>query len=341
MAPLLKGHRYKKLHEQVVVITGASSGIGLATARHAARAGARLVLTARNEDVLKLVCEQIREQGGEAIYVVTDIADRDGVERVVKAAEQEFGGFDTWVNNAGVVIFAQLNELPDDEHRRLFETNYWGMVYGSLAAVEHFRHRPDGGTLINVASINAEMPVPILGAYSASKAAVKAFSDVLRMELIHQKIPVKVSIIMPSGISTPISDHGRSHLGNRGKVMPPLYDAEVVADAIMVAARRPVRNITVGETGLMSVFAWKLLPQLMDRVVSWMLPKVQSSDQPALPTDNLFTAGEDGNVYLEGKRQGIRTSPYTKARLHAGVPIALLALAGTACYLKKTRRRWY
>ncbi|HET7410656.1 MAG TPA: SDR family NAD(P)-dependent oxidoreductase, partial [Paracoccaceae bacterium] len=170
-------HRYKPLGEQVIVITGASSGIGLATARRAARAGARLVLASRNEAALASICDEIRETGGRAAHAVADVGDEAQIRRIVDVAIREFGGFDTWVNNAGVVIFSELTELPTEDHERLFRTNYWGMVFGSLAAVAHMRDRPDGGTLINVASINADMPVPILGAYSATKAAVKAYSD--------------------------------------------------------------------------------------------------------------------------------------------------------------------
>jgi len=325
-------HRYKPLGEQVIVITGASSGIGLATARRAAKRGARLVLASRNETVLKDICEDIRAHGGDAIYVVADVGVKDQVQNIAAAAIQRYGGFDTWVNNAGVVVFSHLDDLPIEEHKRLFDTNYWGVVYGSEAAVAHMRHRPDGGTIINVASINAEMPVPILGAYSASKAAVKAYSEVLRMEMIHEDAPIKITVLKPSGIATPISDHGRSHTGHRGKVMPPLYDVEVVASAILTAAQRPVRNITIGETGRLSEIGWAVAPSLFDRVIAWALPRVQSSDQPPLERDNLFQAGEDGEVYLEGKRAGIPVSPYTQLRinrkLEAGLGVALIVTAG-------------
>ena len=325
-------HRYKPLKEQVMVITGASSGIGLATARRAARQGARLVLAARNEAVLKEVCEDIRAEGGEAIHVVADVGVKEQVQAIADTAIRHFGGFDTWVNNAGVVIFSNLDELPTEEHRRLFDTNYWGVVYGSEAALAHLRNRPDGGTIINVASINAEMPVPILGAYSASKAAVKAYSEVLRMEMIHEGAPIKITVLKPAGIATPISDHGRTHMGHRGKVMPPLYDVQVVATAILTAAQRSVRNVTVGETGRLSEIGWAMAPSLFDRIIAWALPRAQSSDQPPRERDNLFQAGDDGQIYLEGRKAGIPVSPYTQLRmnrkLEAGLGLALVAMAG-------------
>lgn len=333
-------HRYKKLSEQIVVITGASSGIGLATARRAARSGARLVLASRNEEVLREVCEEVAELGSKAVYAVADVGDEKQIQGIVDVAVREFGGFDTWINNAGVVVFSELVDMPTADHQRLFQTNYWGMVFGSHAAVRHFRGRPDGGTLINVASINAEMPVPILGAYSASKSAVRAFTDVLRMELEHEDAPVRITLIKPSGIATPISKHGRTHMGERGKVMPPLYDVELVAKTILTAAQRPVRAVTVGETGKASTFAWNLAPSIMDRIIGWALPKAQSTGKPPMPTDNLYTAGKDGQVYLNGKRQGIRVSPFTQARMYpvATLGVGVLAAAGLLAYVTLRRR---
>ena len=332
-------HRFKPLDEQVIVVTGATSGIGLATARRAAQAGARLVLASRNEEVLRDVCGEIRAQGGQAAYVVADVGEEQQVQAIAEAAVREFGGFDTWVNNAGVVVFSELKDLPLEDHQRLFQTNYWGVVHGSHAAVRHFRDRDGGGTLINVASINAEMPVPILGAYSASKAAVKAYSEVLRMELANEGAPVKVSVIKPSGISTPISEHARTHMGEQGKVMPPVYDAELAAKAILTAARRPVRAVTVGETGKMSTLAWHMAPSLMDRVIGWVLPRAQSTGKPPPDSDNLHGPASDGEVYLEGKRQGIRVSPSTQARLYPGAALGLGALAAAGMVAFALKRR--
>lgn len=332
-------HCYKKLHQQVMVITGASSGIGLATARGASRAGASLVLASRHQAALQEICEAINQDGGEAVHVVADVGEEADVQKIADKAIEAFGGFDTWINNAGVVVFSELKDMPVDEHQRLFQTNYWGVVHGSQIAAAHFRQRPGGGTLINIASINSEMPTPILGAYSASKAAVKAFSEVLRMELMHEKAPVKVSIIMPSGISTPIADHARSHMNDRGKVLSPVYDVELVARTILKAAQRPVRNITIGDSGRLSIMAWTLLPTLMDQVISRVLPRAQSSGKPKLLHDNLFSPADDGEVYMDGKRQGIPVSPYTQARLHPIISLATgLLVVGAVCACKKHLR---
>src|SRR5205085_8956246 len=165
----------KKLNEQVVVITGASSGIGLATARMAAKQGARLVLAARTEEALKQLADEITQAGGAAIYVVADVGREEDVRRIAAEAVARFGGFDTWVNDAGVSIYGKITDVPTEDLRRLFETNFWGVVYGSRAAAEHLRTR--GGALINVGSALSDRALPLQGMYCASKHAVKGFTD--------------------------------------------------------------------------------------------------------------------------------------------------------------------
>lgn len=333
-------HRFKELSEQVVVITGATSGIGLCTAEQAAGKGARLVLAARNEDALKEICERLNDETEIATYVVADVGDEDAVQAIADKAIATFGGFDTWINNAGVVVYSELQDLPTDDHQRIFQTNYWGVVYGSQVAQAHFRQRDGGGTIINVASINSQMPVPILGAYSASKAAVKAYSDVLRMELSHEKAPVAVTVVMPSGIATPISEHGLTHTGEEGKVMPPLYDPTLVANAILTAAQKSVRDVTIGEAGKANTIAWTMFPSMMGKFIGWVLPKAQSTGDKPTAGDNLHSPAEDGDIYLDGKRQGIRTSPYTNARLHPALTaVALGAVTAGVFALCKSRHR--
>jgi NAD(P)-dependent dehydrogenase (short-subunit alcohol dehydrogenase family) len=171
----------KKLSEQVLVITGASSGIGLATAREAARRGARVVLVSRDEADLRTATDAIRAAGGRAMYVAADVADFDEMVRVAERAVDAFGGIDTWVNNAGVTIYGRIADVPLADARRLFETNYWGLVHGSLVAVPHLKRA--GGVLINVGSVLSDTTMPLQGHYSASKHAVKGFTDALRIEL--------------------------------------------------------------------------------------------------------------------------------------------------------------
>ena len=202
--------KLKPLSEQVIVITGASSGIGLATARKAAAAGAKVLLVARNEDALKTIVAEVDAAGGVADYILADVGEEADIKAVVDKAGVRFGGFDTWINDAGVGIYASLAETPTAEHERLFKTNYWGTVFGSLAAVNYLRTR--GGALINVGSVASDMGSPLFGAYVASKHAVKGFTDSLRIEMIAERAPVSITLIKPAGIGTPFAEHAANHL---------------------------------------------------------------------------------------------------------------------------------
>jgi NAD(P)-dependent dehydrogenase (short-subunit alcohol dehydrogenase family) len=227
----------KKLSEQVVVVTGASSGIGLATAREAARRGARVVLVARDEIDLRSAADAIRADGGRAMYVAADVADFDQVAAVAERTVDAFGGIDTWVNNAGVSIYGRITDVPLADARRLFETNYWGLVHGSLVAVPHLRR--GGGVLINVGSVLSDTTMPLQGHYSASKHAVKGFTDALRIELEEEDAPVAVVLVKPAAIDTPYPEHAANHLGVGPKHQAPVYAPDVVAAAILDAAEHP------------------------------------------------------------------------------------------------------
>jgi NADP-dependent 3-hydroxy acid dehydrogenase YdfG len=183
----MKNRRPKPLQDQVIVITGASSGIGLATARMAARRGARVVMAARNEQDLKEAAEEIRANGGNALAVATDVSDEAAVSRLGEAALLEFGTVDTWVNNAGLSIYGKLVEVPLADKRKLFDINFWGVVHGCRTAIRLMKHR--GGVLINIGSEVSDVAIPLQGIYSASKHAVKGYTDALRMELEHDRIP--------------------------------------------------------------------------------------------------------------------------------------------------------
>ena len=173
--------KLKPLDQQVIVITGASSGIGLATAQCAAKQGAKLVLAARSQETLDSVVAQINAEGGQAFHVPCDVADRAQVDAVARAAVDRFGRIDTWVNDAGIAIYGRLDQVKEADNRRLFDTNFWGVVNGSLAALPHLK--ANGGALINIGSEVSEAVVPLLGMYAASKHAVKGFTDSLRVEI--------------------------------------------------------------------------------------------------------------------------------------------------------------
>ncbi len=336
--------RLKKLNSQVIVITGATSGIGLTTARMAATRGARVVLAARNEEELKRVVSQIRSEGGKAIYVVADVADTQAVQEIADRAIEEFGGFDTWVNNAGISIYGKLTEVPMDEKKRLFEVNFWGVVNGCRSAVKHLRGR--GGSIINLGSILSERAIPIQGMYSASKHAVKAYTDALRMELEEEGLPISVTLIKPSGINTPYTEHARNHREEFPTLPPPVYAPEVVARAILRCAEHPMRDVIVGGGG--KVFSWmeKWIPGLTDKMMERTLPSAQMTRyRPDGQHENLFSPPA-----REGKSQGdypghvMKSSLYTSSVLHPFATFAIVAGLGTLVFawsrLKREEHDW-
>ncbi|HET7662389.1 MAG TPA: SDR family oxidoreductase [Rhodanobacteraceae bacterium] len=319
----------KPLGEQVIVITGASSGIGLATAMAAAGKGARLVLAARNEEALKKICDKINAAGGEAIAVAADVGERVQVQHIADTANERFGGFDTWVNDAGVSLYGRLEEVSDADHHRLFDTNFWGLVYGSQIAAMHLRHR--GGALINLGSIASDIALPLQGMYSASKHAIKGFTDAFRLELEQEGAPISVTLIKPSSIATPFNRHAKNCTGQEPTLPPPMYQPEDVAHAILHAASHPVRDIYVGGGGkVMSAFN-KNFPSAMDWMSRKTMFALQKRDEPAKPHPEGFRqAGEGGHMYGEYPHRHIRRSWYTRAALHPVVTGLIAAAAGAA-----------
>lgn len=320
----------KKLSDQVMVITGATSGIGLVTAREAARRGARLVLVARNEDALRELVEEIASGGGRAIYSVADVADRADVERAARAAVENHGRLDTWVNCAAVSIYGEITEIPLDEHRRLFETNYWGYVHGALAAIE--RMREHGGVIVNVGSVLSDRAIPKQGPYCASKHAIKGLTDALRMELEEAGLPIAVSLIKPAAIDTPYKDHAKNYLERAPKNPPPVYAPDAVAEAILACAESPRRDVVVGGGGAFVSIVGTLLPRLTDLVMERTMSRLQLTDRPAGDRDrhNLFEPGEDGHERGGYPHHVMESSLYTKAMLHPVAAGLLLVGAGAA-----------
>ncbi|MEN3746742.1 SDR family oxidoreductase [Sphingomonas sp. HF-S3] len=325
--------RLKPISDQVIVITGATSGHGLGTAQKAAAAGARVMLAARDGEALARICEAIRAAGGVADHVVTDVGIEADVERLADETIARFGGFDSWVNNAGAGVYALLSTLPIDEHRKVFETNYWGIVHGSLIALRHLESRPGGGALINIGSINGDMGAPLLGAYSASKHAVKGFTDSLRIELMQRKAPVSLTLIKPSAIGTPFPDHGRNHTGYRARLPDPVYSPDLVADAILDAAQHRRRAVTVGGVGKLQVLGATLFPSLFDRLATTMNAMLVDRTAPVPDTPGNLYAPQGDDRRAEGRQHGRRFSLFSTARRHgaltagAAVAVAMVAIA--------------
>ena len=285
----------KPLNQQVIVITGASSGIGLATARLAAERAAKLVLIARSAETLKGLSAQIRSSGGEAIHIVADVADREKIVAAAQEAINCFGRIDTWINNAGVSIYGHLEEVSEADNRRLFDTNFWGVVNGSLAALPHLKKH--GGALINLGSEVSEAIVPLQGMYSASKHAVKGFTDALRVEIEELgKAPVSITLIQPTAVNTPFPQHARNYMGREPKLPPPLINPEQVAEAILKAATEGGRDVKVGAMAVVNTAISKLMPNLGDKMSARRGSSQQEGIPPLHPQGMLYEPGESGSV---------------------------------------------
>jgi NAD(P)-dependent dehydrogenase (short-subunit alcohol dehydrogenase family) len=319
--------RLKRIPEQVIVVTGASSGIGLVTAKMAARRGAGVVLAARNERDLARAVDAIRASGGRAVYVVCDVSDRDQVERVAERALAEFGRIDTWVNNAAVSMYGRLQDVPLEDMRRQFDVNFWGTVHGSLAAVPRLKRQ--GGALINVASALADRAIPLQGIYCAAKHAMKAFTDSLRMELEEEGAPISVTLLKPGSIDTPFFQKARVYIEHEPQPVPPVYAPEVCARAILECAERPVRDLLVSGMAKVISLAGTVAPRLTDYYMERNTTESQKTDAPVAPgrRDNLYEPVEDDGG--ERGRYAGRVSEhslYTHAALHPG-EVALAASA--------------
>jgi short-subunit dehydrogenase len=308
--------KLKPLKEQVIVITGASSGIGLVTARMASKKGARVVLAARNEDALRRLADELTASGTEAMAIGADVGREEDMRRVADMSVSRFGGFDTWVNNAGISVYGNLLDIPIEDQRQLFETNFWGVVYGSRIACQYMRQR--GGALINIGSVVSDVAVPVQGIYAASKHAVKGYTDALRMEIEKARIPVSVTLIQPTSIDTPFPRHAQNYLESEPQVPPPVYAPELVAETILHAAEHPVRNLYVGEGAKVMSAMGKYAPRLSDKYMEATMFDQQKSDRPSDRSRGsaLYKAGfglEERGGY-EGRV--FESSPYTKISMH-------------------------
>lgn len=288
--------RLKPIGEQVIVITGASSGIGLTTALMAAPRGAKLVLVARSEDTLAEIREGLAAEGHEAAVVVADVADRDALEGAARLAVERFGRIDTWVNNAGVSVYGRLEEVPDADSRRLFETNFWGTVNGSLVALPYLRRQ--GGALINLGSEVSDAVIPLQGMYSASKHAVKGFTDALRVEVERlDRASVEVVLIQPTAVDTPYPEHAANHMSAEPKLPTPMIAPEAVAEAILEAAEEGGRDVRVGAMAKLDSLTARVAPRLGDRFAAMQAGRQQREDAERDPAGALYRPSEDGRTH--------------------------------------------
>ena len=320
----------KPVHQQTIALTGATSGIGLATARLASKRGARLLLIARNEEALIRVRDELRAEGGQAEYAVADVADRSQLEAALARARDAFGGIDTWVNDAGAFIYGALDTVPIEDQRRLFDVVYWGTVYGTLVAAEALKE--SGGAIVNVGSVLGELAIPYQGAYCAAKFAVKGFTEAFRRETEAKRQPISLSLIKPAAINTLFMEHARNLIGSTGtRNPPPAYDPHLVARAILHACEHPVRDLVVGGAGGLSmVIGNRVAPGLMDLAFATFGRTTQTSSDPgeADRRDNLYEPREDEAEHSSLRPFTRKTSLALEAQLHPFATAATLAGVG-------------
>jgi NAD(P)-dependent dehydrogenase (short-subunit alcohol dehydrogenase family) len=274
---------------EVVVITGASAGVGRATAHAFARRGASIGLLARSRDGLEAARREVEALGGKALALPTDVADAEQVEAAAAQVEQEFGPIDVWVNNAMASVFSPVKEMTAAEFRRVTEVTYLGYVYGTLAALKRMLPR-DQGTIVQVGSALAYRGIPLQAAYCGAKHAIQGFCDSLWAELIHDGSHVRLTMVQMPALNTPQFDWVKSRLPNRAQPVPPIFQPEVAAEAIFWAAHHDRREVYVGMSTVIAILGDKLLPGLGDRYLARNGYQSQQTTEPRDPDrpDNLW-----------------------------------------------------
>src|ERR671928_369973 len=313
--------RLLPLRDQVIVITGASSGIGLATARMAARRGARVVMAARNEDAMRSAANEIGAQGGDVHVVGADIGRESEVARLAQEAISRYGRFDTWVNNAAVSIFGNTWEVSTPDMQRMFDIVFWHVVWGSRAAMHHYEGRTDSaGSIINIGSLFGDRTPPLQSTYASAKAAEHGFTDAMRMELEANGKPVRVTLIHPGRIDTPFNDHARAYTKHYPAHHDIVYPPESVAEAILFAAEHGPRDLYVGSQAKAWAVLGRTAPRLVDKVFGRYLYWGQvDQSRPAPPPEQsaLYGPGKPAGQ-LRGSNRGMkrRRSYYLELEEH-------------------------
>lgn len=329
--------RLKPIHDQVVVILGASSGIGRLSARMLAARGALVVVAARSEPALASLVDEIVADGGEAVFTTCDVTDPVQVEAVADLAIERFGRIDTWVNVAGVGAYARFEDLPLDDFRRVLDVNLMGYVHGARAALPHLR-REGRGALIMVSSVEATVGFPLQSAYVVSKHAVEGLVETLRRELRAEGVPIAVTSVKPAAIDTPFFANARTHLGYQPTVPPPVYHPEVVARCVLHAASHPERDLYAGGSAKAAAMLQAIAPQVVDRAMSRLGVTLQETGDP--PGGDAVDAArpDEGRVTGGMSRRPTRFSPWTWLETHPRTRAAMVTGLAVAALPRLARR---
>jgi NAD(P)-dependent dehydrogenase (short-subunit alcohol dehydrogenase family) len=318
---------HKRFTEKVVVVTGASAGIGRAIARAFGDQGARVAVLARGEERLTKLCEEIRLAGGTAHPIVVDVSEAGAVERAADEVERELGPIDVWVNNAMVTVYGRVDEVTAEEYRRVTEVTYLGTVHGTRAALKRMQAR-GRGSIVQIGSALAYRSIPIQSAYCAAKAAIRGFTDSLRAELIHDESNIRLSMVHLSGFNTPQFNWARSHMDRQPKPPGKIFQPEIAAQAVVRAAAEGPRELWVGGPAVKMILAQRVAPGLADRVTAKQAyhQHSQKPDPDGRP-DNLFeTVDWDEGAHGRFDSEALSSSMQQQLSRHAG----LLALGGLA-----------
>jgi short-subunit dehydrogenase len=325
-----------------VVVTGASSGIGRATARMYGARGANVALIARGLDGLHAAAKEVEEAGGRPLVLPLDVADAEAVEKAAARVEDELGPIDVWVNCAMTAVLAPVKETTAEQFRRVTEVTYLGYVHGTLAALKRMLPR-DRGVIVQVGSALVYRAIPLQATYCGAKHAIKGFTEALRTELIHDRSRVKVTMVQLPGVNTPQFDQVETTLRRHPQPVPPIYQPELAAEAVLWAADHPKREVYVGEPTPLTIWGGRLLPGLVDRYLARTNYKAQQTDEP-IPADRPSYLWEPlpGDRGAHGDFDDIahrRSVQYVLATHHAATAAAAAALAGTALLVRRARSR--
>jgi len=330
----------KPVEEQMVALMGASSGIGRETALRFARRGAKVVVSARSEEGLDSLVEEIRGEGGEAIAVPADTSEFDQVKAVADLAVEEYGRLDTWVHLAAVGLFATFEQTTPEEFARVIDVNLMGQVYGAMAALPHLK-REGRGALIHISSVEAKRSFPFHSAYGASKHGIDGFLEALRVELKHEEWPISVTQVMPGTINTPFFDKGRSKLGVKPVGIPPIYEPETVANIILYAAENPARDLVSGGAAQALIINQRLSPRMLDAILTTRAGfSPQMTDEPRAEDDpdNLY-APIQGHDTARNSFRALSRSLYNWLEMHPVVRRGVVAGTTTLGLFAALRRR--